>query len=162
MTTNQLIRVYRTSRGEGQLEMMKRGIFPLLGVVLLCAASVCRADQIAEGKKLYMRNCAACHGVKADGNGPAAPALNPKASDLRFLTTRYGNPLPQDQIARFLDGRADVIAHGPRDMPVWGEKVWEFPEGQGNPRQVTPRIAALIAYLQSIQEIKRNASYQPH
>ncbi len=132
----------------------------LLGLVLLGAGSICSADQISEGRALYLRNCAACHGVNADGNGPAAPALSTKASDLRSLSARYGNPLPQDQIARFIDGRADVVAHGPRDMPIWGEKVWEYPEGRGNPGQVTPRVAALIAYLQSIQKVTKNASYE--
>lgn len=141
---------------------MTRWMIPLLGLVLLGAASISRADEVTEGRALYLRNCAACHGVKADGNGPAAPALTSKASDLRFLSARYGNPLPQDQIARFIDGRADVIAHGPRDMPVWGDKVWEYPEGKGNELQVTPRVAALIAYLQSIQKVGSNTSYEPH
>lgn len=141
---------------------MTRWMIPLLGLLALGGASICSADQVSEGRALYMRNCAACHGVKADGNGPAAPALATKATDLRFLSARYGNPLPQDQIARFIDGRADVVAHGPRDMPVWGEKVWEFPEGKGNQRQVTPRVAALIAYLQSIQRIEHKASYETH
>lgn len=141
---------------------MTKWMIPLLGLVLLGAASISRADEVAEGRALYLRNCAACHGVNADGNGPAAPALITKASDLRFLSARYGNPLPHDQIARFIDGRADVVAHGPRDMPVWGDKVWEYPEGKGNELQVTPRVAALIAYLQSIQKIGHNTSYESH
>jgi len=139
---------------------MAKWMIGFLGVVLFGVASICSADPVSEGRNLYMRNCAACHGVKADGNGPAAPALTIKAPDLRFLSTRYGNPLPQDQIARFIDGRADVVAHGPREMPVWGEKVWEFPDGQGNQGQITPRVAALIAYLQSIQQIEHKASYE--
>ena len=141
---------------------MTRWMILLLGLVVIGAASICSADEVAEGRRLYMRNCAACHGIKADGNGPAAPALTTKASDLRVLSTRYGDPLPQDQIARFIDGRADVVAHGPRDMPVWGDKVWEFPEGKGLPNQVTPRVAALIAYLQSIQKTGHTASFQTH
>ena len=141
---------------------MARWMIPIFGLVLLGAASNSWADEVSEGRVLYMRNCAACHGVEADGNGPAAPALTTKASDLRVLSARYGAPLPQDQIARFIDGRADVVAHGPRDMPVWGDKVWEFPEGKGNPHQVTPRVAALIAYLQSIQKTGRTASYETH
>jgi mono/diheme cytochrome c family protein len=144
------------------LKAMHKRMISLLGLVLLAAASICSADQLSEGRALYLRNCAACHGVNADGKGPAAPALSTKAADLRSLSARYGNPLPQDQIARFIDGRADVIAHGPRDMPVWGEKVWEYPEGRGNQEQVTPRVAALIAYLQSIQKVARNVSYEMH
>lgn len=140
---------------------MTKWTIPIL-MLVLATASISRADDISEGRKLYLRNCAACHGVNADGNGPAAPALTTKAPDLRTLSARYGNPLPQDQIARFIDGRADVIAHGPRDMPVWGEKVWEYPEGKGNQHQVTPRMAALIEYLQSIQKGNQNASYLKH
>ncbi len=139
---------------------MTRWMIPLLGLVLLGAAPISSADEVGEGRALYMRNCAACHGVKADGNGPAAPALTTRAPDLRVLSARYGDPLPQDQIARFIDGRADVIAHGPREMPVWGDKVWEFPEGKGNSKQVTPRVAALIAYLQSIQKTQHTALLQ--
>jgi len=137
-------------------------MIPLLGLALLGTASISRADEVTEGRALYLRNCAACHGVNADGNGPAAPALATKPSDLRVLSARYGNPLPTDQIARFIDGRADVIAHGPRNMPVWGDKVWEYPEGEGNQSQVTPRVAALIAYLQSIQKTGQNTSYESH
>ena len=138
---------------------MTKWMLPVLGLLLLAAPALSKADDVSEGRKLYLRNCAACHGINADGNGPAAPALTTKAPDLRTLSARYGNPLPQDQIARFIDGRADVVAHGPRDMPVWGEKVWENPEGKGNQRQVTPKVAALIQYLQSIQKVGQNASY---
>ena len=140
---------------------MAKWIIPVV-LLMLAVPATSSADNISEGRKLYLRNCAACHGVNADGNGPAAPALTVKAPDLRTLSARYGNPLPQDQIARFIDGRADVIAHGPRDMPVWGEKVWEYPEDKGNQHQVTPKLAALIAYLQSIQKAKQNASYVTH
>ena len=37
-----------------------------------------------------------------------------------YFPSRCGNPLPEDVIAKFIDGRSDVKAHGPRDMPVWG------------------------------------------
>jgi hypothetical protein len=75
---------------------------------------------------------------------------------LRLVSDRYGNPLPEDQIARFIDGRADVKAHGPRDMPVWGERF--YLETQGSEREVKHRIAKLVAYLQSIQTPNRQAS----
>ncbi|MBE8222093.1 MAG: cytochrome c [Bdellovibrionales bacterium] len=37
---------------------------------------------IAKGKSIYKINCASCHGTKAKGDGPAAPALNPPPRDL--------------------------------------------------------------------------------
>jgi len=107
---------------------------------------------------LYLRNCASCHGIKGDGQGPVAAQLKTPPTDLRLLSLRYGNPLPEDQIARFIDGRADIVAHGPREMPVWGEQVWKYPEGTEPSSQVTSRVADLVAYLQSIQEWEHRAS----
>jgi hypothetical protein len=78
-----------------------------------------------------------------------APALATPPPNLRQLSERYGNPLPEDQIARFIDGRADVKAHGPREMPVWGMRF--SPEAQGNEQLVKKVIARLVVYLQSIQ-----------
>jgi mono/diheme cytochrome c family protein len=36
---------------------------------------------LADGKTLYVNNCAPCHGAKGRGDGPAAAALNPKPAD---------------------------------------------------------------------------------
>ena len=66
---------------------------------------------------MSLRYCA-CHGLTGEGNGPVARSLVTPPANLRLLSDRYGNPLPGDQVARFIDGRADVRAHGPRDMPV--------------------------------------------
>lgn len=78
-----------------------------------------------------------------------ARSITTPPANLRRLSERYGNPLPEAQIARFIDGRADVKAHGPRDMPVWGDRFYQ--EFGGGERQVKRRIAELVAYLQSIQ-----------
>jgi hypothetical protein len=64
--------------------------------------------------------------------------------------------LPADQIARFIDGRADVSAHGPRDIPVWCKRFNADP--QGSERKTRELIAKLVAYLQSIQTEERSAS----
>lgn len=42
-------------------------------------------ENIADGRKLYMADCASCHGKKGLGNGPAGGALNPPPSDLAAL-----------------------------------------------------------------------------
>ncbi len=133
-------------------------VLVLLLFVIPLVASTATAGDVARGRVLYLHNCASCHGVKGDGEGPVAPQLRTPPADLRLLSNRYGNPLPEDQIARFIDGRADIAAHGPRDMPVWGEGVWKYPEGEGPSGQVTSRVADLVAYLQSIQELEHHAS----
>src|SRR5262245_34339429 len=38
-------------------------------------------DRVAQGKELFDNHCAACHGEKGDGNGPAARFLYPKPRD---------------------------------------------------------------------------------
>ena len=101
---------------------------------------------------LYTRYCASCHGLAADGRGPVALALSRPPSDLRRLAERYGTPLPSNRIARFIDGREDVVAHGARDLPVWGERFHApEPEQSGRRPAIDPRIVTIVAYLTSIQ-----------
>jgi mono/diheme cytochrome c family protein len=133
---------------------------PLVGLLLFEPTALAGANTVAEGRSLYVNYCASCHGVNGDGDGPVALALSTPPANLRLLSERYGNPLPEDQIARFIDGRADVKAHGPRDMPVWGERVWKYPEDKGNKNQVKGDIAKLVAYLQSIQRAEQHASFK--
>jgi len=40
---------------------------------------------ILDGKKLYARNCASCHGVSGQGNGPVGVAMSPPPANLVSL-----------------------------------------------------------------------------
>jgi hypothetical protein len=91
------------------------------------------------------------------GDGLGARALSTPPANLRLLSERYGNPLPADQIARYIDGRADVKAHGPRDMPVWGEEAWKY-DGKGSKGRARGWVSKVVAYLQSIQKPVQQAS----
>jgi mono/diheme cytochrome c family protein len=135
---------------------MQRWITPFLGFLLLAGnAAAAGADDVAQGRKIYLEYCASCHGLTGEGDGPVARSLTTPPANLRLLSDRFGNPLPEDQVARFIDGRAEVKAHGPRDMPVWGLR---FYAETGSERQVKDRIAKLVAYLQSIQTGMRHAN----
>jgi mono/diheme cytochrome c family protein len=46
---------------------------------------------LSEGKKLYERDCVACHGAKGDGKGPAAAALKPEPSDFADPLNQWPN-----------------------------------------------------------------------
>jgi len=89
------------------------------------------------------------------GNGPLAATLTTPPANLCLLSQRFGNPLPQDIMELFIDGRADGKAHGPRDMPVWGERF--YAESNGDAAEIKQRIAKRIAFLQSIQTATRSA-----
>jgi mono/diheme cytochrome c family protein len=117
-------------------------------LALFCLVGSARADDATKGRQIYLHYCASCHGIAGEGNGPLAQILTTPPANLRLLYQRYGNPLPEDQIAKFIDGRTAVKAHGPRDMPVWGE---HFYAETGNEQQVKKMIDQLVAYLQSIQ-----------
>ncbi len=117
--------------------------------VLLAARA---SRDVTEGRVLYARYCASCHGLAADGHGPVASALVQSPSDLRRLAERQGTPLPADRLARFIDGREAVAAHGPREMPVWGERFSPpEPEGSGRTPPVDARITRILDYLATIQ-----------
>jgi cytochrome c len=65
--------------------------------------------QLVTGRHLYANYCAACHGEKGDGNGPAAKYLNPKPRNLgegnfRLVSTVNRRPTDQDLLR--------VLEHG--------------------------------------------------
>ena len=130
----------------------KQSLVPFLGLLLIGSGAVAETSSVEQGHILYVAFCASCHGTSGEGDGPAASALSTHPSNLRLLSVRYGDPLPADQIARFIDGRVDVKAHGPRDMPVWGETAWVNPEGRSGPSQIKSWVAKVVAYLESIQK----------
>lgn len=72
-------------------------------------------ENIAEGKKIYMKRCSFCHGEQGNGKGPAADYLDPRPRDFtlgmyKLRTTQSGEvPLDEDLfrvIARGIPGTA--------------------------------------------------------
>jgi mono/diheme cytochrome c family protein len=136
----------------GVLQMRRtQWLVPLFGLLLIGSVAIAQAGPVEQGHIFYTALCASCHGTTGEGDGPAASTLSTRPSNLRLLSARYGNPLPEDQIARFIDGRLDVKAHGPRDMPVWSETAINE---EGHAKRW---VAEVVAYLQSIQKREQNA-----
>lgn len=52
-----------------------------LAVATFGVAPVVKADEVANGKKVYTTNCVACHGPTGKGDGPVGAALNPRPRD---------------------------------------------------------------------------------
>jgi mono/diheme cytochrome c family protein len=126
------------------------------------SASPSQHQSIVRGRQLYVRYCAACHGNDADGRGPVADDLKASPPDLRYLGARYGMPLPIGTIARFIDGRQDVAAHGPRDMPVWGRRFYEaWTAHEAGEEDIQTQIREIVEYLDAIQRMP-HPSGSPH
>jgi mono/diheme cytochrome c family protein len=69
----------------------------------------------AAGKRLYVKNCQACHGVAGHGDGPAAYANKPRPRDLS-----------EPQIASQTDGEFFwKITTGKKPMPGYEQKLTE-------------------------------------
>lgn len=109
-------------------------------------------DPITSGRDAYVTFCASCHGQDGKGTGPVADALTTPPADLTQIRSEHDGAFPVDSIYAYIDGRADVQAHGTREMPVWGN-IWGEIDGDPVPReQVDRRIRELVEYIRSIQD----------
>ncbi len=106
------------------------------------------------GAETYQQYCTACHGLSGKGDGPAAPSLIVHPADLTRIAERRGGVFPSGEIAKYIDGRFDVTAHGTREMPVWGEHLGAgIPEAGLAEAIVRGKVATLVEYLKSIQTL---------
>ena len=79
-------------------------------------------DLLEEGRRLYVRNCATCHGVEGDGNGPSGAALWPPPRDFRRALFKYAGVadrgLPSDdELVRIITGGLEGTAMVAWDLP---------------------------------------------
>lgn len=104
----------------------------------------------------YEISCMPCHGVNGKGDGPNAAKLSKAPADLSMLEKSNGGVFPEKRVREMIDGRADVAAHGPRSMPVWGSRYRVPIDDLDKPKEVEKRARAviddLVLYLKSLQE----------
>jgi mono/diheme cytochrome c family protein len=124
-----------------------------LAVLALYGSTAWSADYVAmSGEDLYQRFCAACHGAQGRGDGPVAASFKIEVPDLTLIARRANNAYPRDRVARIIDGRYIIGAHGSRTMPVWGEDLGRVeignPEAERATRIVIDRLADYLGQLQ--------------
>ncbi len=130
-----------------------------LGVLALAAPQAVNAEAGTMGELEFRNNCAVCHGPVGLGDGPMAAVLSKPPGPLTTLAARNDGQFPTERVIQIIDGRADVKAHGSRDMPIWGDRysveAYDIaaPGAQTLAREtyVRGRIAELVLFLQSIQ-----------
>ena len=112
------------------------------------------ADYVAmSGEDLYLRFCAACHGVQGRGDGPVAASFRVEVPDLTRTADRGRAADARDRIVRIIDGRYIVGAHGARLMPVWGEDLARLEIGNPDAERSTQVIIGRLAdYVSSLQK----------
>lgn len=124
----------------------------VMSVWLGSVAAAPLSDAAMQGaRRDYQKYCASCHGSEGRGDGPVAQAMKAMPADITLLSMNNDGTFPTERVREVIDGRADVAAHGPRAMPVWGEELYVSGEGVGQ-RQAQDRITALTFYVQSLQK----------
>ena len=102
------------------------------------------------GRQMYDAYCASCHGQGGKGNGPAAPALKNVPADLTQLAAKNGNTFPQAHVAQVIKGDLMMVAHGSKDMPIWGPVFLYLEQHDAATAQL--RIRNLTKYIESMQQ----------
>src|SRR5262249_34316815 len=132
----------------------------LVGIALLCVQPQRSLAQepavLTNGQREYQHACAVCHGTEGQGNGPMADLLKKPPPDLTQLSKRNGGQFPFWRVYPTIDGRGEVMSHGPRTMQGWGADFRN--QAGGGPldeNRVLGRILSLVYYLESLQDKQR-------
>jgi hypothetical protein len=95
-------------------------IAPMAAALIGTSATALAADKLDVGKIQYDTSCAVCHGSAGRGDGPLRSQLVSRVTDLTVLAKNNSGVFPFDRVYQIIDGRQEVKAHGPREMPIWG------------------------------------------
>lgn len=133
---------------------LRRGCFAGLAVAVIGTTG--NAQEIDFGERLFMENCAACHGAMGEGDGAVGALFGSPPGSLRLLAEQNNGHYPFSEVYQTINGTRELRAHGSIKMPVWGsvfrEESVKKVYGIGGEEVVQGRILALVYYLQSIQK----------
>ena len=127
-------------------------IFLLTVGLVLVATQRGFAEGPEQGAALYHEYCASCHGESGSGNGPLAAYLTVRPSDLRTIKARHHGVFPREELTQIIDGTKEVVGHGVRTMPIWGERLQDDVIGRvDKPAVAQGRIGFLLDYVETLQ-----------
>jgi hypothetical protein len=140
--------------------MRMHWVAPLAACIAISGADVVRAQGPDWGKSQYLLSCQPCHGTTGRGDGAAAKHLARRPADLTKLSESNGGVFPFVRVFEMIDGRLEVAMHGPREMPVWGDRykrdvITNMPTGSLTEEAAnllaSRRILELIEYISTLQ-----------
>lgn len=126
----------------------------VLTIATIAGTASAQGGRLEDGRDLFLYFCAECHGRDAASVGPMAEMLALEPPDLTGLSLRNAGNFPAESVARQIDGRNPIAAHG--DMPVFGPTLNSdlhvaiiLPDGQR--LLASSQLANLLTYLSSVQ-----------
>jgi mono/diheme cytochrome c family protein len=131
-------------------------VTPIVALLVIAGAQA-RSGEVAslaeprDGASLYRTYCASCHGTSGRGDGAMAQYLRIPPADLTLIQRQNRGTFPSERVANVIDGRQAVRAHGPSDMPIWGDAFARSPI-VGDEPAIEAKIRALVTFLDSIQQ----------
>lgn len=140
---------------------MNRMLFAALMVTMALSpgtTAFAQKEKVDVGKQEFEVHCAGCHGMDARGKGPNASDLKLAPPDLTSIARNNAGAFPIDRIMAVIDGRAEIKIHGPRGMPVWGERyaaraAEHFASSPYDQEAfIRGRVLILVDYLMRIQQ----------
>ncbi len=128
--------------------------------IVLIMINTAIANEVNEaenkGKLEFINSCSLCHGVNAKGHGVFSDMLIIPTADLTQLSKDNNGNFPYKALYSIIDGRDDIKQHGPRYMPIWGDRyqstTWFSVDKNHAETLVRGKIFELLLYLESIQE----------
>jgi mono/diheme cytochrome c family protein len=119
-------------------------------------------ETISAGNRTYNRFCSVCHGKDAKGHGFYKENLKVAPADLTKLASKNNGIFPWIMMYQIIDGNDVALAHGSREMPIWGELFnisnwsnkgnWNKTNTEHSVVITRGRIFELLVYLDYIQE----------
>ncbi len=126
----------------------------IAGTLVIAACTEVEMPRPDEGRLLFAEYCTACHGASGTGDGPLADSLSTAPADLTRISQRNGGTFPHAAVLSQIDGYARSGPDGP-EMPEFGllldGDTVPYDAGDGTMTPTPRKLAALAAYLQSIQ-----------
>lgn len=132
-----------------------------IGIMLIGLSNTAfAAEKVGIGKNEYNSACAVCHGLTGKGDdGPLKSLLARPVPNLTVLAKNNNGVFPFDRVFQIIDGRQEVKAHGPREMPIWGNAFnnqsslyFDNYPPQDSESAARSRILALTEYVYRLQE----------
>jgi mono/diheme cytochrome c family protein len=107
----------------------------------------------ANGEKMYVTYCAACHGIDGRGTGPAARSLKTKPTDLSVLAKQNNGKFPALHVQQLILAEGPITSsHGSKDMPVWQGLFYSLCSGKNmEEAEVHQRIVNLANHVATLQ-----------